>query len=90
MKRKAVIATLIVAGSSLLLVILAYRVSPTEPEPGIPRYDIIREVKRADGKVLTGYFVRGGLKLSNHGSYFSVNLFKAHEILERLRHCSTT
>jgi hypothetical protein len=81
-------------GASFLLLaicIYLYQV-PAAPAAttAMPRYDIIRELRKTDGKVLTGFRVEGGNKFSNEGRIVSRNFFKAHELLVRLRESTTT
>lgn len=81
-------------GASFLLLaafIYLYQV-PTAPKAtsGIPRYDILRELKKLDGKVLTGFRLEGGNRLSNAGRIVSRDIFKAHELVVRFRESTTT
>lgn len=59
-------------------------------ETGIPRYDILRDLAKLKGKVITGYFVEGGLRISNQGQISGWNPIRTHEILTRLRESRTT
>ncbi len=75
----------------LALFVYMYRV-PDVPvaTSGIPRYDIRRELHNLDGNLLTGYILGGGTKLSNNGRIVSRDIFKAHELVVRLRESTTT
>ncbi len=59
-------------------------------EPGIPRYDILRDLANLKGKVVTGYSVEGGLRISNQGRISGWNPIRTNEILTRLRDSRTT
>ncbi len=79
----------------MITVVAAYflipvKTSPSRSEPGMPRYDIVKELRTLEGKLLTGYFVQGGLKVSNRGRVSSRDLIMTRQIVGHLRNSRTT
>jgi hypothetical protein len=64
--------------------------APTRIEPGIPRYDIRRELAKIDGKIVSGCFVEGGLKVSVKGFAANRNPFTTQKFVRLLKESRTT